>query len=198
MLGSTIAREVRDNGTGSVTDTGRPGDESSAADDPTRSALFVELYGELKSLRREIRRRGGSLTLGAETLLHETWVKLSQRRGLAFPDRGRFLAYAARAMRGLVIDYARRRQAQKRGGAFAITALPTDVAAPADSRELERLSDAIDALGELDPALAELVDLKYFCGYSFAEIAALRGISERTALREWEKARIVLHRLIRE
>jgi RNA polymerase sigma factor (sigma-70 family) len=100
-------------------------------------------------------------------------------------------------MRSLVIDYARRRQAQKRGGAFEITSLPTEVPEQVtEAIELERLGNAIDSLAELDPALAQLVDLKFFCGYSLIEIASMRGISERTAQRDWEKARLLLQRAL--
>ena len=101
------------------------------------------------------------------------------------------MAYASRAMRGLIIDYARERRAQKRGGGFDITALPTvvpDIAA--DVSELQPLSDALDELATVDPDLAELVDLKFFCGFSFAEIAAMRSTSERTVRRDWSKARL--------
>jgi hypothetical protein len=76
--------------------------------------------------RRELASRGVGVTLGATTLLHEAYLAISSREGTAFPDRNRFMGYAARAMRGLIIDYARRRQAQKRGGAFEITALATE------------------------------------------------------------------------
>lgn len=141
-------------------------------------------------------RRGAGLTLSATTLLHETYCKLQQTDGASFPDEARFLAYASRAMRTLVIDYARTRQAQKRGGGYEITSLPTELpeVVVAEVNELERLSQAIDTLAQLDPALAQLVDLKFFCGYSLIEIAAMRGISERTAQREWDKARVLLKR----
>jgi len=102
-------------------------------------------------------------------------------------------------MRGLIIDYARNRHAQKRGGGFEITTLDTDIADKvADPVQLTRVGDAIDALEQVDAALAQLVDLKFFCGFSFAEIAALRGVSERTVQRDWEKARIYLHRALRD
>jgi len=108
------------------------------------------------------------------------------------------MGYAARVMRGLIIDHARNRSAQKRGGRFEITSLGTDVGEKAvDYRELTRISDALDELAKLDLGLAEIVDLKFFCGFSFAEIAGIRGLSERTIQREWEKARIYLHRMIR-
>jgi RNA polymerase sigma factor (TIGR02999 family) len=101
-------------------------------------------------------------------------------------------------MRGLIIDYARRRQAQKRGGGFTITSLEGEVAeGTADAHELARISDALEGLTEVDAQLAQVVDLKFFCGFSFAEIAAARGVSERTVQRQWEKARIYLHRSLR-
>ena len=170
--------------------------DASAAD-----ALFVTLYAELHRMaRRQLARQGGGVTLGATTLLHEAYLDISQREGAVFPDRGRFMAYAARVMRGLIIDYARRRQAQKRGGGFEITSLGTDVAdrAAADEQRLSRIGDAVDELATVDPALAQVVDLKFFCGFSFAEIAAMRGVSERTVQRHWEKARIYLHRTVRD
>jgi RNA polymerase sigma factor (TIGR02999 family) len=102
-------------------------------------------------------------------------------------------------MRGLIVDYARNRQAQKRGGGFEITSLDDEVGDNlADEHELARISAAVDELASADPALAQVVDLKFFCGFSFAEIAAMRGVSERTVQRHWEKARIYLHRTIRE
>jgi RNA polymerase sigma factor (TIGR02999 family) len=116
-----------------------------------------------------------------------------------FPDRGRFMAYAARVMRGLIIDYTRRRQAQKRGGKFEITSLTSDLAAPdVDEAELTRISEALDELASVESELAQIVDLKFFCGFSFVEIAAMRGVTERTVQRHWDKARIYLHRSLRD
>ena len=158
------------------------------------------LYDELRRIaQRELRRCGGVLTLGATTLLHEAYLSMSAREGPAFPDRARFMAYASRAMRGLVIDYARSRQAQKRGGGLEITSLPTHAPdAAAIGVELERINEALQELTSVDPALAEVVDLKFFCGLSFGDIAGLRGVCERTVQRDWEKARIFLHRAMRE
>src|SRR5262245_52543858 len=160
--------------------------------------LFSTLYGELHRLaRRELWRQGGYATLGPTTLVHEAYLDLKGRDGIAFPDRFRFLAYATRAMRGLVIDHVRRRQAQKRGGEFEWTTLNTTVADRVTSgHDLQQLSDALDALTETDSTLAEVVDLKFFGGFSFAEIGAMRGTSERTVQRQWEKARLYLHRAI--
>jgi RNA polymerase sigma factor (TIGR02999 family) len=171
------------------------GDTTSQAAEP----LFAALYDELHRLaRRELSRRGGHLTLGATTLLHEVYLDMSARSGTAFPDHARFLAYAARAMRGLIIDYARRRYSQKRGGEFELVSLQTTIADRlADATELQGISDALDDLARIEPELAEVVDLKFFCGFSFAEIAAMRGVSERTVQRHWEKARLYLYHAIR-
>ncbi len=167
-------------------------------DGSAANLLFAALYEELHRLARsELARCGSGVTLGATTVLHEAYLDMSRRDGAEFPDRGRFMAYASRVMRGLIIDYARERRALKRGGEFHITALTTNLPGGADDKELERIGDALDELRTVDPALAQVVDLKFFCGFSFTEIAALGGISERTVRRQWEKARIYLHRSLR-
>ena len=165
---------------------------------PAADALFVALYAELHRLaKRELARHGARMTLSATTLLHKAYIEIAGQNGTSFPDRNRFMGYAARVMRGLIIDHARSRQAQKRGGQFEITTLGTDVKNAVESENLARISDALDELAKAEPALAEVVDLKFFCGFSFQEIAAMRGVSERTVQRQWEKARIYLHRTIR-
>ena len=167
-------------------------------DPAARDALFAALYDELHRLARaHLRGAVGPLTLGATTLLPEAYLGIAQRDALAFPDRNRFFAYASRAMRWIVIDFVRHRRARKRGGELTFASLDEEViAGPGSPVELERLGDALGELAKLDPGLAQLVDLKYFCGFSFAEIAALRGVSERTAQRDWEKARLVLHEFL--
>ena len=116
-------------------------------------------------------------------------------RDPAFPDRARFIAYAARAMRGLIVDYIRERRALKRGGEFHLTALNTEIAdgVPEADDTVRAGRCAGRARRYTDAALAELVDLKFFCGFSFADIAAMRGVSERTVQRDWQKARLLLH-----
>jgi RNA polymerase sigma factor (TIGR02999 family) len=159
--------------------------------------LFAVLYDELHRLAEShLRRSGRDLTLSATTVLHEAWLDFSTRQPLDFPDRERFLAYAARAMRAIVIDYARHTRAQKRGGHAAQVTLQPDLVADADEQAVEhlaQLSDALDELATLEPSLAEVVDLHFFCGYSFIEIAELREVSERTVQRDWRKARLLLH-----
>ncbi len=176
------------------------GDLLRRADATPADQLFAALYGELHRIAEQHLRRGGSaLTLSPTTLLHESYLNIAGRAGLDFPDQTRFLAYASRAMRGLVIDYVRARRAQKRGSQFEITlvgdqTLPSD--AGAEAEELGRLSEALDELGTLNPALSQLVDLHFFCGFTFAEIAGMRGVSDRTIKRDWRKARLMLHGML--
>jgi RNA polymerase sigma factor (TIGR02999 family) len=167
------------------------GDQSAA------DALFSALYTELHRVaKRELARQGVPVSLSATTLLHKAYIEVAERDGTSFPDRARFMAYAARVMRGLIIDHARNRSAQKRGGQFHITSTNSALEQPADERELMRIGETLDELAKIDAPLAEIVDMKFFCGFTFPEIAAMKGISERTAQRQWEKARIYLHRRI--
>ena len=170
---------------------------------PADTPSFETLYAELRRMaRREIFKGGQAGQMSPTTLLHEAYLQMSGRPGLQFADRAHFMAYAARAMRGIAIDHARARGAQKRGGGLDITALDTFVSdnamAPTDaaSEDLAQIGQAVDKLAGIDPRLAELVDLKFFAGLTFAEIAALRGGSERTAQRDWDKARALLHGLL--
>jgi RNA polymerase sigma factor (TIGR02999 family) len=168
-------------------------------DRSARDLLFTTLYAELRRVaRRELGRHGAALSLGPTTVLHQAYIDIAGADGVAFPDRARFMAYAARVMRGLIIDRVRSRRALKRGGQFHLTTLATEAGdGNVDARELTRISDALEELAAFDQVLAEIVDLKYFCGFSHAEIAALHQVSERTVQRQWEKARIYLHRSIR-
>lgn len=170
------------------------GGDRAAAD-----ALFVALYSELHRLAsRQLASNSPELTLGTTTLLHEAYLNISGRESV-FPDRGRFMAYAARVMRGLIIDYARSRNALKRGGQFELTSMAAEVADPAaDASEMSRISEALDELATVEPTQAQVVDLRFFCGFTFTEIAAMNGVSERTVKRQWEKARIYLHGVMGE
>lgn len=169
--------------------------------DPTAAdQLFALLYDELHRLaERQLRQGGASLTLGTTTLVHEAYLSMAGRSGAVFPDRARFFGYAARAMRGLVIDYARRRRAIKRDRQLEITLQEDGAAAPGvqeASADLTALGAALEELAGLDPALAEVVDLHYFAGFTLVEIAELRGVAERTVQRDWRKARLLLHRTL--
>ena len=176
-----------------------------AGDATAASALFAALYGELHAIaERQLRHGGTELTLGTTTLLHEAYLNIAQREGVQFASREHFLGYAARAMRGLMIDYVRRRRAKKRGGEFHITSAGTPANPEAEepgevsSDSLERLSAALDILTRSDPDLAQLVDLHFFGGFTFAELAELQGVSERTVRRQWRGARLLLHRTMQD
>jgi RNA polymerase sigma factor (TIGR02999 family) len=178
-----------------------PVDAASRTWDPGASAdgLFNLLYSELHRLaRRELNRPARPPGLGVTTVLHEAYLKIAAQQGNVFVDRVRFMAYAARVMRGVIIDDVRRRRSQKRGGMMHITSLATQhVESVADPQTLARISDVLDELAKVEPDLAEVIDLKFFCGFSFAEIAVMRGVSERTVQRCWEKGRIYLHHAMR-
>jgi RNA polymerase sigma factor (TIGR02999 family) len=166
-------------------------ERAEAGDAGSRDALYAELHAIAES---HLRRSHGQLTLGATTLLHEAYLDLNSRSRVVFPDQRHFLKYASRAMRGLLIDYVRAKRAQKRGGEITFVAISDqNIGVTGAASSIETLGHALDELGQLDPALAELVDLKFFCGFSFGEIAAMRGVSQRTIERDWAKARVLLH-----
>ena len=167
--------------------------EPAAAD-----ALFAALYDELHRLAdRQLARFGPGASLATTSLLHEAYLDMAAREGPRFPDRPRFFGYAARVMRNLIVDRLRAGRAQKRGGRFEITGLDGDepVAEP-ERHEVERLNDALGELEAIEPELARLVDLRYFCGFTFAEVGALFGVTERTAQRQWDRARLFLRRAL--
>ena len=135
--------------------------------------------------------------MGTTTLLHESFIRLVNAAELRLVDRRHFFAYAARTMRNVIIDSAREHLAERRGGGAAHETLGGDAALQvADthvSEELIRVSEALRELEAIDPELAELVDMRYFGGYSEAEIAELQGITDRTVRRRWDKARAWLY-----
>jgi RNA polymerase sigma factor (TIGR02999 family) len=173
-------------------------DRTERGDGVSGEKLFGILYAELRRLAKCQLARQGIVSLSATTLIHEAYLDMAGREGQSFPDRGRFMAYAARVMRGLIIDHVRNRLAIKRGGQFEITALTTDVGQKmTDDQQLTHISQTLDELAKVDSSLSQIVDLKFFCGFSFGEIADISGVSERTVQRKWEKARIYLHRNLR-
>jgi RNA polymerase sigma factor (TIGR02999 family) len=158
---------------------------------------FSVLYEELHRVAARELRRNSAAMLSPTTLLHETFLNVSLRDSAELADRPRFMAYASRAMRGLIIDHLRRGNSQKRGSEFEIVSLSEELQIDATSeQEMDRLRDALDALSTFDPRLGQCVDLKFFCGFSFRDIAQLWEVSERTVLRDWDKARVLLNRLL--
>ena len=161
-----------------------------AAREGDRGALdnvLARLYTELHSMaRRQLAGQHGQ-TLDATALVHEAYLKLIGRREAKFDDRAHFFAYAASAMRSVVVDYARQRLAQKRGGDLhRVTDLPEDVEGGL------RLDEETLGLDTALTKLAQVVELRYFAGLSEAEIATLLKRSERSVRRDWQKARLYL------
>ena len=171
----------------------------SPEDQGANAKLFASLYADLRRLADRELRRFPSAGVSPTTLVHEAYLNLANRDGVRFANDGKCLGYVARAMRGVLIDFSRRHQAVKRGSGFKIVELNTQIGEDlSDDKGLAQLSGALDDLAQHDPSLAELVDLKYFCGFSFAEIAKLRGISERTVQRDWQKVRLLLYQHIND
>ena len=161
-------------------------------------ALFEALYDDLRRMaRREVWRNGARGFVSTRTLVHEAWLDIRSRTAIDFDEPKQFLAYAAQTMRGLVIDRVRAAQAQKRGGGLSITSLDTNASEQAAQPEdLQHISDALDQLALIEPDLANVVDLKFFCGFTLAEVARMQGVSERTVQRSWQRAKLLLHRSI--
>jgi RNA polymerase sigma factor (TIGR02999 family) len=170
------------------------GGDRSASD-----ALFASVYRELHRLAHlqlAVRGRPGD-TLDTTALVHEAYLRLVQPAGLSAEDRAHFFNLAARVMRNVVVDYARRRDAAKRSGEMVRIEIggPGEPAAEGDARlteDLLALDASLKRLEAESPRLARLVELRFFAGLSFAEIGEVQGLTERTAKRDWRKARAFL------
>ncbi len=159
---------------------------------------FATFYPELKKIAHA-RLRGSGLdgSLQTTALVHDGYLKLAAHPGVAFGDRLQFLAYSSRVLRSIVIDFVREQRALRRGGDAAIVTLDTAAGEgiPA-SVDIEAVNDALEDLAKLDPALARLVEMRFFGGMTEDEIAEALGTSVRTVSREWKKARALLLTLV--
>lgn len=175
----------------------------SAEDDITRllrdpdasDRLYRAVYDRLRALAHgKVRGRGPGATLGTTALVNEAWIKLVDRKQADFNDRNHFFAVAATAMRQIVIDEARAKLAVKRGAGQEPLELNDEVVGE-DSRmtELIALDEALTRLAEVDERLCKIVEMRFFAGYTTAEIAEATGTSERTVKRSWRKARALLY-----
>jgi RNA polymerase sigma factor (TIGR02999 family) len=154
--------------------------------------LIPLVYADLLRVARRMRR--GPSPLATAELVHEVYVKMIDQSRVDARDRHHFFAIAAHAMRQVLVDHARRRQAAKRGGDRVETALDDDVGAdlewaPMPVEEVLAVNQALGRLGEVDPRLVRLVECRYFAGYDETETAAALGVSERTVYRDWKRAR---------
>ena len=159
-------------------------------------ALFAAVYGRLKAMASRQLARGDGGTLNTTALVHELYMKVCANRQLAFDDPVQFFAYAAQAMRHIMVDRARARLSDKRGGgAIQVDLDQVDLAEQTAEQVLD-LDEALRGLERSDPRAAELVALHYFGGLPLAQIADLLGVTVRTLSRDWRFARAVLYDLL--
>jgi RNA polymerase sigma factor (TIGR02999 family) len=173
---------------------------ANAGDGQAADRVVSLLYGELHRLARSRLRRSGELTLLDTTaLVHESYLRIQQAGKPDFADRQHFLAYAAKAMRATVIDIARARQADRRGGGALHVTLNTEIgdSAAVEDDEILRVHEALEELSSVDERLASVVEMRYFGGLSELEIAECLGVTERTVQRDWQKARLFLSMALR-
>ena len=171
----------------------RRGDRQAAGE------AFSRIYDELHRLAHAKLRRHQTMTLlDTTSLVHESYLRLIGAQALPVEDRHHFFTYAARVMRSVIVDFARKRQAECRGGDVCIVTLTGTLAerSPAAADEIVRVHEALDQLARLDARLAQGVEMRYFAGLTEPQIAHALGISERTVRRDWEKARLLLARAL--
>lgn len=156
--------------------------------------LFAAFYDDLHRLARcHVARRVRDLSMSATALLHEAYLDMASRHRV-FEDRGRFLAYASRVMHARSVDHFRRVHTRKRGSAVALRTLRDDLVDPEapGAGERARVGQALASLASAEPQLADIVELHFYGGFTYAEIAEMRGLSLRTVQRLWGRARVYL------
>lgn len=166
-----------------------------SGDASARDALFAQAYDNLKRLARARLRDGGRNTqLDTTALVHEAYLRFVNAGELHAQDRREFFAYASRIMRSLIVDSARERQAQRRGGDVLHLTLTTQLVdeIAGDEQTILRVHDALSVLEAADARLAKVVEMRYFGGYTEQEIAEALDVNERTVRRDWEKAKLML------
>jgi RNA polymerase sigma factor (TIGR02999 family) len=174
---------------------GVPGDAPESV-----QALFPSLYAELRRLARSRLAGGGRPTLlDTSALVHEAFMHMQKNGGAQVADREHFMAYAATTMRNIVIDFVRKRKAERRGGDAEHVTLDTRAAeqlGAASDDEILDVHEALQTLAEVDPRLVRVVEMRYFAGLTDLEIAAALGVTDRTVRRDWERARLLLAQML--
>jgi RNA polymerase sigma factor (TIGR02999 family) len=171
----------------------------SGGDKEAADALFPIVYRELRQLARGQRRRlRAGATLNTTAVVHEAYLKLVDAPQVSVRDRQHFLALAARAMRQILVDHARRRRASKRGADAHHTDLDgREIVAESKALDVLALEDALNELGALEARLVQIVELRFFAGLSVDETAEALGLAPRTVDRDWRRARAFLHHELR-
>ncbi len=157
--------------------------------------LVALIYPDLHRMARARLASNDTITLlDATSMVHEVYLRLQHAKRIEADSRGQFMAYAAQAMRSVIVDYARKRSALRRGGGIANVTLTTEIldgAASTDS-DVERVDDALNELEATDPRLKQVVEMRFFGGLTEQEIAEALGVTDRTVRRDWERARMLL------
>lgn len=169
-------------------------------DEHAREALFASAYAELRRLAHARLRGGGRNTvLETTALVNESYLRYMAAGELRAEDRRAFFAYASQVMRSVILEEVRSRMAQMRGGGAPRLTLNTDLAdgLPAEDGEILRVHDALLELEAVNPRLAQVVQMRFFGGYSEQEIAETLGVSDRTVRSDWERARLILAEALR-
>ena len=156
---------------------------------------FEALYGELRQLAQS-RVQGGDATLSPTVLVHETYLRLFAGGTLPLESRQHFFAAAAQAMRWIIVDHARRRLAERRGGGLVRVELDEELVDELPPQRVIELDQALERLARASPEKARLVELRFFAGLEFPELVALLGRSERSLKRDWASARAALHAMM--
>ncbi len=171
-----------------------------AGDAGARDDLFAAAYAELHRLARARLRDGArDVVLDTTCLVHESYLRFVSAGELRASDRRSFFAYASQVMRSVIVNTARERIAQKRGGDSSHCTLSTKISASvADGNEtVLKVHEALEELEQAEPCLAQVAQMRYFGGYSEQEIAETLDVTERTVQRDWEKARLILAEILR-
>jgi len=166
-----------------------------AGDDEAVGRIFEILYPDVKALARARLWRSQRLTMMDTTLVvHDCFLRFQSLGQVRLEDKQHFLAYAAKVIRTVIVDIVRHEQAQKRGGDLALQTLDTAIieSASDDRADILAVAEAVQALAAVDARLASVVEMRYFAGFSDAEIAQALGLTERTVRRDWDKARAFL------
>jgi len=134
------------------------------------------------------------VVLDTTALVHESFLRLAQREGVAFPDRARFLGYASKVMRSVIVDLVRQRGNERHGGELARVTLTTDLldGAVAAEEHILRVHEALEELQQVDVRMAQVVEMRFFAGLSDLEIAAALQVTDRTVRRDWQQAQLFL------
>jgi len=160
--------------------------------------LFPLVYGELRRIaHRQLQGERPGHTLGTTGLVHETYLKLVDQTRIQWRDRGHFFALAARAMRQILVDYARRYRAQRRGGGLRRVSLTDGTAVEDQAELLLAVHEALDRLAVMNERLSQVVECRYFAGLTEEETAVALGVTARTVERDWVKAKGWLYQELR-